>query len=68
MNPPLTTWPEALNPAQAMLLCSTHELAPHPIWVGGRGHVEHLLAQAERRGERPWYAWDGKDWRKLRPI
>jgi len=62
----LTTWPEALNPAQAYLLCSTRELASHPIWVGGHGHVEHLIAQIERRGEKPWYNWDGRAWRKLR--
>lgn len=62
----LTAWPDALNPAQAMLLCSTRELAGHPLWVGGRGYVAHLIAQVERRGEKPWYTWDGRAWRKLR--
>ena len=60
----LTTWPDVLNPAQAVLLCSTQELAAHTLWVGGHGDVEHLIAQVARRGERPWYAWDGHAWRK----
>lgn len=60
----LTTWPDVLNPAQAVLLCSTQELAAHPLWVGGHGDVEHLIAQVARRGERSWYAWDGHAWRK----
>ena len=62
----LSAWPETLNPAQAMLFCSTGELASHPLWVGGHGDVEHLLAQVARQGAKPWYSWDGRAWRKLR--
>ena len=67
MQPSLTTWPAALNPAQAMLLVSTRELVSHPLWVGGHGYEDHLIAQVARRGERPWYKFDGQAWRKLRP-
>ncbi len=50
-----------------MLLCSTRELVSHPLWVGGHGYEDHLIAQVARQGEQPWYKFDGKDWRKLRP-
>jgi hypothetical protein len=37
------------------------------LWVGGQGYQEHLIAQVTRAGERPWYKFDGRTWRKLRP-